>query len=191
MSIEALIETWKDVRDGLIAEVSKIPAGQFDFKATADTRSVAELVQHIIGTQAVLVGEMCRPDTNPMRAPFLELITQYAGELLSTKDKDGLLNLLASSQEAAADKIRAFGEENLHEQTRRFDGKITTKLGFLQFSYSHEMYHRGQLTVYLRLNDATVPAAPGMRSPTGSAFVNRAFENARSASTVSHGTGRQ
>ena len=94
---------------------------------------------------------MCRPDTNLMRAPFLELITQYAGELMSTKDKDGLLNLLASSQEASAEKIRAFGEENLHEQTQRFDGKITTKLGFLQFSYSHEMYHRGQLTVYERL----------------------------------------
>jgi uncharacterized damage-inducible protein DinB len=94
---------------------------------------------------------MCRPDTNLMRAPFLELITQYASEVISTKDKDGLLNLLASSQEAAAEKIRAFGEENLHEQTRRFDGKITTKLGFLHFSYSHEMYHRGQLTVYERL----------------------------------------
>ena len=151
MSIEALIETWNDVREGLIAEVSKIPAGEFDFKATPETRSVAELVQHIIGTQAVLVGEMCRPDTNLMRAPFLDLIKQYAGEVVSTKDKDGLLNLLASSQEAAAEKLRAFGEEGLHEQTRRFDGKITTKLGFLHFSYSHEMYHRGQLTVYERL----------------------------------------
>jgi uncharacterized damage-inducible protein DinB len=151
MSIEALIETWKDVRDGLIAEVSKIPAGQFDFKATPETRSVAELVQHIIATQAVLVGEMCRPDTNLMRGSFPELIKQYAGEVVSTKDKDGLLNLLASSQEAAAKKIRAFGEENLHEQTRRFDGKMTTKLALLHFSYSHEMYHRGQLTVYERL----------------------------------------
>jgi uncharacterized damage-inducible protein DinB len=151
MSIEILIETWKDVREGLIAEVSKIPAGKFDFKATPETRSVAELVQHIIGTQAVLVGEMCRPDTNLMRAPFPELIKQYAGEVVSTTDKDGLLELLARSQEAAAEKIRAFGEEPLHEQTRRFDGKVTSKLGFLHFSYSHEMYHRGQLTVYERL----------------------------------------
>ncbi len=151
MSIETLIETWKDVRDGLIAEVSKIPAGQFDFKATPDTRSVAELVQHIMSTQAVLVGEMCRPDTNLMRASFPGLIKQYAPQVISTKDKEGLLGLLASSQEAAAEKIRAFGEEGLYEQTRRFDGKITTKLGLLHFSYSHEMYHRGQLTVYERL----------------------------------------
>jgi uncharacterized damage-inducible protein DinB len=151
MSIEILIATWNDVREGLIAEVSKIPAAQFDFKATPETRSVAELVQHIIGTQAVLVGEMCRPDTNLMRAPFPELINKYASEVVSTTDKDGLLKLLASSQEAAVGKIRAFGEEPLHEQTRRFDGKVTSKIGFLHFSYSHEMYHRGQLTVYERL----------------------------------------
>jgi uncharacterized damage-inducible protein DinB len=151
MSIDALIETWKDVREGVIAEVSKIPADKFDFKATPDTRTVAEIVQHILGTQAILVGELCRPDTNLMRAPFPELARQYAPEVSSTTDKDGLMKLLASRQEAAAEKIRAFGEEGLREQTRRFDGRMTTKLGFLHFSYSHEMYHRGQLAIYERL----------------------------------------
>ena len=151
MSIEALIETWKDVRDGVIAEVSKIPADKFDFKAAPDTRSVAEIVQHIIGAQALLIGEMCRLDTNLGRAPFAEMIKQYAPEAISSTEKDVLLSLLASVQESAAEKIRAFGEEGLREETPRFDGKKTTKLGLLQFSYSHEMYHRGQLAVYERL----------------------------------------
>lgn len=151
MSIDALIETWKDVREGVIAEVAKIPAEKFDFKATPDTRTVAEIVQHILGTQAILVGELCRPDTNLMRAPFPELAKQYAPEAVSAKDKDSLLRLLASGQEASAEKIRAFGEEGLQEETRRFDGKMVTKLAFLQFSYSHEMYHRGQLAIYERL----------------------------------------
>jgi uncharacterized damage-inducible protein DinB len=151
MSIDILVGTWNDVREGVIAEASKIPAVQFDFKATPETRSVSEIIQHIIGAQAVLVGEMCRPDTNLMRAPFPELIDMYASDVVSTTDKDGLLKLLASSQERAAEKIRAFGEPPLHEETRRFDGKVTTKIGFLHFCYSHEMYHRGQLTVYERL----------------------------------------
>ncbi|MEK6304426.1 MAG: DinB family protein [Acidobacteriota bacterium] len=41
--------------------------------------------------------------------------------------------------------------EGVIAETRRFDGKMVTKLALLQFSYSHEMYHRGQLTVYQRL----------------------------------------
>jgi uncharacterized damage-inducible protein DinB len=36
---------------------------------------------------------------------------------------------------------------------KRFDGKEMTKLGFLSFAIAHEMYHRGQLTVYERLLD--------------------------------------
>jgi len=33
----------------------------------------------------------------------------------------------------------------------RFDGKQCTKLEMLNFVVAHEMYHRGQLTVYERL----------------------------------------
>ena len=169
MSIETLIETWKDVREGVIAEVSKIPADKFDFKATPDTRSVAEIVQHIIGTQALLVGEMCRPDTNLRRASFPELVKQYAPEAVSSSDKEALVALLASAQEAAAAKIREFGEEGLREETRRFEGKVTTKLGLLHFIYSHEMYHRGQLTVYARL----LSVEPALTTRLNEAFKAR------------------
>lgn len=169
MSLDPLIETWKDVREGLIAEVSKIPADKFDFKAAPDARTVAEIVQHIIGAQALLVGEMCRPDTDLRRAPFPELIKQYAPEAISSTDKDVLLSLLASGQEAAAAKIRAFGEEGLREETRRFDGKMITKVALLQFSYSHEMYHRGQLTVYERL----MSVEPALTTRLNDAFKAR------------------
>lgn len=169
MSIETLVETWKDVRDGVIAEVLKIPADKFDFKPTPEGRTVAEIVQHIIGAQALLVGEMCRPDTNLRRAPFPELLKQYAPQTLSSSDKDNLVGLLASGQAAAAEKIRAFGEDGLREETRRFDGKIVTKLALLEFSYSHEMYHRGQLTVYQRLLDVE----PALTTRLNEAFKAR------------------
>ena len=54
MSLDNLVETWKDVREGLIAEASKIPSDKFDFKATPETRSVAELLQR--GVNALGIG---------------------------------------------------------------------------------------------------------------------------------------
>ena len=60
MSAEALIKLWKECRLGLISEVEKIPADQFNFKATPETRSIAELLQHIIQSQCLLVGELSR-----------------------------------------------------------------------------------------------------------------------------------
>ena len=42
MSIDRIIEGWKEIRAGLIEEVSQIPADQFSFRATPETRSVSE-----------------------------------------------------------------------------------------------------------------------------------------------------
>ena len=42
-------------------------------------------------------------------------------------------------------------KDRLDNTMTRFDGQQSTKLAFLTFAMSHEMYHRGQLTVYERL----------------------------------------
>ena len=150
MSLERLIESWSEVRAGLIKEVSQIPEDQFSFRAASETRSVAELLQHVIQTQKMLVGESCRADTNLMRQSFAAHIKEYAPDVASVQDKNGLLEMLRSSMETSEASIRGCGE-GLQQNMRRFDGKEVTKTDFLTFAIAHEMYHRGQLTVYERL----------------------------------------
>ena len=41
--------------------------------------------------------------------------------------------------------------DEMKNTMKRFDGKEMTKLAFMSFAIAHEMYHRGQLTVYERL----------------------------------------
>lgn len=150
MTLDRLIESWSEVRAGLTKEVSQVPEDKFSFRATPDTRSIAEVVQHIVETQKMLVGESCRADTNLRRQSFADHIKEYAPEVASVSDKNGLLELLRSSMEMAEASIRACGE-GLQATMQRFDGKEVTKLDFLNFGVAHEMYHRGQLTVYERL----------------------------------------
>jgi len=150
MSIDRLIESWKEVRAGFIEEVSQIPADQFSFRAAPDTRSVMELLQHVVEAQKCLVGESARPDTNLMRQSFADHIREYAPEVSSIKDKNGLLELMRSSMETTEATIRGAGDE-LNGSMQRFDGKELSKLDFLNSLLAHEMYHRGQLTVYERL----------------------------------------
>ena len=150
MSIENLITSWKEVRGGFIEEANQIPADKFTYKATPETRSVAELLQHVIETQAVLLGEACQAEPNLMRRSFPEHIKEYAPEVAATIDKDGLLNLMRSSMAKTEEAMRA-NLDKLNGSMTRFDGREMTKLEFLAFAASHEMYHRGQLTVYERL----------------------------------------
>jgi uncharacterized damage-inducible protein DinB len=150
MSIDRLVQSWREVRTGLINEASQIPEDKFSFRATPETRSVTELLQHIVQIQKLLVGEACREDTNLMRQSFADHIQEYAPEVAAITEKNALLELLHSSIEPAEATIRSFGE-GLQQTMRRFDGKEISKFDFLNFGIAHEMYHRGQLTVYERL----------------------------------------
>jgi|ERR1051326_181281 uncharacterized damage-inducible protein DinB len=150
MSLEAIIESWSEVRSGLINEAEQIPAEQFGFQAAANTRTVAQVLQHVVEAQKFLVGEVTQPDTNLMRRSFADQVKHYAAGVSEVKDKQGLLNVLQTSMQDAKAQLTAAGDE-LKNTMKRFDGKEMTKLSFLSFAIAHEMYHRGQFTVYERL----------------------------------------
>lgn len=150
MAIENVIAGWKEVRSGLIDEASQIPADQIAFQAAPGMRSVAGLLQHLVESQKFLVGEACRPDTNLTRQSFAEQIKHYAPNVREVNDKDGILELLRASMSDTETQLLAAADE-MKNTMKRFDGKEMSKLAFLSFAIAHEMYHRGQLTVYERL----------------------------------------
>lgn len=177
MSIDRIIEGWKEVRAGLVEEVSQIPADQFSFRATPDTRSVSELLQHIIETQKTLVGESARLETNLMRQTLDDHVKEYAPEVAGVTDKNGLLELLRSSMETSEASIRAAGE-TLNESGRGLGGRELRKIELVSFAISHEMYHRGQLTVYERLLQVEPALTKRFRALSARAAANKTQQNA-------------
>ena len=159
MSAEVIIGMWKDVRKGLIGEVEKIPDDQFSFRATPETRSIAEVLHHIVEVQKILVGETCREESNLRRQSFAAHTTEYAPEVRNAADKQAIIDELQRSMELAEPCIRSYAE-NWNEPMTSIDGRPSTKGAILTFAVSHEMYHRGQLTVYERLLDIE-PALTG------------------------------
>jgi uncharacterized damage-inducible protein DinB len=148
--VEGICEQWQDVRNGLIKEVELIPADQMGFKPAPESRTVIEVLHHIIETQRVLAGEMCRENTNFGRG-FPALMAEFAGNTKEATTKEALLELLRSSLEETKALVVSFGDANFEQGMTRFDGKQCAKLEMLNFTMAHEMYHRGQLTVYERL----------------------------------------
>jgi uncharacterized damage-inducible protein DinB len=151
MSLEEMIGFWKEVRSGLISELEQIPTEQFGFQAMPESRSVAGIVRHVVGAQEFIIGEICRPDTDFNRVPIRELVEKHAAEAYSGGDKEELIRSLRSTMESSEAALRAFGEEALGEKILGLDGKPISKLSFLYHYPAHEMYHRGQISVYERL----------------------------------------
>ena len=150
VQIERVCEQWQDVRNGLIKEVEQISAEQMSFKPATESRTVIELLHHIIESQRMLAGEMCRENTNFQRG-FPALIADHVGNVKEGTTKDAVLDLLRSSQEETNKMVVNFGDANFDQTMTRFDGKQCTKSEMLDLTVAHEMYHRGQLTVYERL----------------------------------------
>lgn len=150
MSVDPIIGGWREVRAGLIDEVSQIPADKFSFRAAEGMRSVAEILQHLVESQKFLVGEACRPDTNLLRKSFAENIKDYAPDVRNANEKEAIIQMLQTAMDDCEKLLREHADE-MKNTMKRFDGKEMTKLGFMSFAIAHEMYHRGQLTVYVRL----------------------------------------
>jgi len=79
------------------------------------------------------------------------LVERHAVEAHSGGDKEELIGSLRSTMESAEATLRAFGEEALREKVQGLGGKSISKLVFLYSYITHEMYHRGQISVYERL----------------------------------------
>ncbi len=149
--LEETLEAWEDARQGIIEELENIPAERFDFRPTPEVRSVTELVQHILEVALLMTDELTRPDTDFHRAEWPELISMYAAHVRDVQDKDGLLELLRSQLAEGVAKFREAGELAMLQLITRFDGRLGTKLAWLNHGIAQEMYHRGQLTLYERL----------------------------------------
>ena len=137
--IEEFLSQWKDAREGLIKEAERIPENKLDFRASAETRSVLEVLYHVIESERMLVGEICRDDTDLRR-----LLAQAPDtEVRIVTTKNAIIALLGSSLASSSEKVTRFGEEKLDQLLTGFDGQKVTKRAMLQFTLAHEMYHRG------------------------------------------------
>ena len=149
--LDETLGAWRDVRSGLIAELETVPAGQMGFQPTPDVRSVRELVQHILEVACMTAGELGRPDTDFKRAPWPELLVMYADHVARAKTRTALVALLTDQLTDAERSLRRLGALGFQQFITNFDGSQWTKMQWLHHAIAHEMYHRGQLTLYIRL----------------------------------------
>ena len=149
--LEEALEAWEYARDGVIAEAASVPADRFDFRPAPESRTVAELVVHIIESGQMMAGELSRRDGDFTRQGYAEHLHEHAGSVPADQPKDALLELLRETGEAGRRRIREAGEIAMLQRIRRFDGAEGTRLAWMNHGIDHEMYHRGQLALYVRL----------------------------------------
>lgn len=136
--------------------LARVPAEKFDYKPHDKSMSLGQLASHVADNPnwatMTIQTETCDipSDYKPFKAAAQE-------ELLETFDR--------GSKDAAAAFAGTTDEELAKTWTMFFGGNPVLAMRrsavLRKFVLSHMIHHRGQLSVYLRLNEIPVPAIYG------------------------------
>jgi uncharacterized damage-inducible protein DinB len=146
--------------------LERVPDGKLEFKPHAKSMSMGQLASHV----AEMVGwatATIQTDTLDVNPPggqrWVPFVAKSNAELLAAFDQ---------KVETARAAIAGASDANLMAQWSLLSGgnpiftmpRVATLRGMI---FNHIIHHRGQLSVYLRLNDIPVPSIYGPSADEG------------------------
>lgn len=158
---DSLLAQLEREADGTRKALANVPEGKNDWKPHAKSMalgSLANVVARMPSWPALIVGE----DELDLSKPFSQPVPKTNAELLEIHEQ---------SLEAGRKALSTTTDEHLMKPWKlKFGDKVLDERPrylILEDTIAHLAHHRGQLTVYLRLNDAPVPAIYGASADSG------------------------
>lgn len=148
--LDAVLDSWKGIRQDTAQAVEDFPASELDFKPTADLMTFREIARHILVAGHGLTGLLLQGEENLSGPQFREKIAKFA-LLGPDAGAPELARELRASMEQRAAELAAKSPEFYSGMITRVDGMKVTRLEMLQFVKEHELTHRSQLFLYLRM----------------------------------------
>jgi uncharacterized damage-inducible protein DinB len=136
---DVIVTHWSDIGQKIIKMAEEFPEAKYDFKATKDVRTFADVLRHVA------------------------FWNQYVAKTARGEKADGSLNELPKAQYATKAKILEALKSSMAEATAELKKQpvaIPPKLVDLYTAFiGHSAEHYGQLVVYYRLNGVVPPAS--------------------------------
>ena len=160
--VEAVLDTWKTVREDTALAVEEFPSDDFGFKPALDVMSFGEIATHILNAGHALTGLLLDGGDNFSTPEFRASLKKYIDEIPAHATPAELAALLRSELAKRCSAFAAQPPEFFSGMVTRMDGLQVTRLEMLQYIKEHELTHRSQLFLYLRLK-GLVPATTRRR----------------------------
>jgi len=155
--LEQTLASWKTIREDTAQAVEDFSAQDLDFKPADGMMSFGELARHILEAGHLMTG-MLLDEVKSMAGPdFREMVKKYVSQVPPTEGTGALARELRSSVEKRSAELSEKNADFFEAELTRPDGQRVTRLEMLQMVKEHELTHRAQLFVYLRLKGMVPP----------------------------------
>lgn len=139
---------WKNAREYTLEFAKAMPADKYNYTPTPEEMTFARQLIHMCGNMIWLSNSY-------LGAPAFGKDIDHPSE-----KKEDVIKLLEESFDYAASAIDKFPVHKLDETVDFFAGPMTKRRVFFLLT-DHVTHHRGQLVVYLRMNNIEPPRYKG------------------------------
>jgi uncharacterized damage-inducible protein DinB len=137
--------------------LERVPDDKFDWKPHAKSMSMGRLAGHLAELPAFAAAMIQTEGMNFDKGEYKAAVVTNRAEVLEAFDRN-----VAAAREAIAGATDDHLRQPWHliyKEKKLFDAPRAA--GLRGMAMNHIVHHRGQLTVYLRLNDVMVPSIYG------------------------------
>ena len=146
-NLDPFIRQWNRIHKQTAALMSVAPSDKFDWKTCDSAMTLGELMNHLYSAEAGIVGAAITGKFSQEGRLGPETSTEAVVAAFDESHKALVAQVSSLTAEQLAEDITPFGEKH---------GSMS-RMAVLHVMHEHEIHHRGQLYVYLRMLGAPVP----------------------------------
>ena len=147
---DQMVKDWERAKVYTIDYLNTMPAGKYSFRATDSVRSFAQQMLHLSAANVFLMAHV---STEKPPAGFSFMLEQRA----TAQTKDSVMYFVNAGYDYAMNAVKNSDIGTWGEKKKVFGRFDETNFAILNKAFEHQGHHRGQTTVYIRLQGIKPP----------------------------------
>ena len=143
-----MVKDWERAKEYTVEYLNAMPADKYSFKAVDSLRSFAQQMLHLAGGNIFLMSA-----TTDQKPPFMR------GDLEKSpgaQSKDSVMYFVTASYDFCINTVKTSDVSKWGEK-KKLSRYEETKYALMTKTFEHQTHHRGQTTIYIRLQGIRPP----------------------------------
>ena len=146
---EQLVKDWERAKIYTVEYLNAMPADKYTFKANDSVRSFAQHMLHLAQSSVLLISTAT--DQEPLS--WIKSDPQHSP---TAEKKDSVMYYVTASYDYCINAIKNADVNKWNEKKKIFSYE-ETRFAIINKAFEHQTHHRGQTTIYIRLQGIKPP----------------------------------
>lgn len=145
-----MVRDWERAKAYTVDYLNTMPADKYSFKATDSIRSFAQQMLHLASGNIFLM--MNATDATP--PDFFKADIEHSK---TAQNKDSVMYYVKASYDYCINAVKSSNIATWGEKKKLFGRFEETRFAMMNKTFEHQSHHRGQTTIYIRLQGIKPP----------------------------------